>query len=108
MSKTQQRPTNLVQVTEELEVLPAVPAKKKLARSGMGRPKGAKNKHTAAIKEMITGALEKVGGEDYLVQQAEQNPVAFMGLISKIIPSELKNQLEGGFTVQVITGVPRE
>jgi hypothetical protein len=54
-----------------------------------GRKKGVVNKTTADIKEMINNALHLAGGEDYLVRQADENPVAFMGLIGKILPKQV-------------------
>lgn len=38
---------------------------------------------------MIVGALAGVGGTEYLMRQAEQNPVAFMGLVGKVLPLQL-------------------
>jgi hypothetical protein len=35
---------------------------------------------------MILGALDDAGGQDYLVEQARENPVAFMTLIGKVLP----------------------
>lgn len=70
--------------------------------------KGVPNKTTKALKDMILGALDQAGGEDYLLKQAKTNPGAFMQLIGKVLPTELKNQHEGGFTVHVTTGVPRD
>jgi hypothetical protein len=57
--------------------------------SGQGRPKGSKNKATKALKDMILGALSDVGGQQYLARQAEENPVAFMSLIGKVLPTTL-------------------
>jgi hypothetical protein len=54
-----------------------------------GRKKGVVNKTTADIKAMINNALYKAGGEDYLLRQADENPVAFMGLIGKILPKQV-------------------
>ncbi|NBW51501.1 MAG: hypothetical protein EB060_12035 [Proteobacteria bacterium] len=76
--------------------------------AGKGRPKGVPNKATGALKEMILGALSKVGGEEYLVRQAEENPTAFLSLIAKVLPTELKSSDPGGFLVRVVTGVPPE
>jgi hypothetical protein len=73
-----------------------------------GRRKGIPNKNTKALKDMILGALEKSGGEEYLVEQAQANPSAFMQLIGKVLPTELKNADAGGFVVHVTTGVPRD
>ena len=51
-----------------------------------GRQKGSTNKTTAELKEMILGALSEVGGQAYLVQQALDNPNAFMTLVGKVVP----------------------
>jgi hypothetical protein len=58
-------------------------------KAGPGRPKGLPNKQTAAIKDMIIGALDRAGGVDYLVEQSEKNPTAFMGLVGKVLPMQL-------------------
>jgi hypothetical protein len=68
-----------------------------------GRKKGVVNKTTADIKEMINNALHLAGGEDYLVRQADENPVAFMGLIGKILPKEIAAELSGNLTIASIT-----
>ena len=60
---------------------------------GKGRKKGSMNKTSAKVKEMILGALSDVGGKDYLVRQADENPVAFMSLLGKVLPSEIKADL---------------
>lgn len=78
-------------------------------RKGGGRKKGVPNKTTKALKDMILGALDEAGGQEYLVKQAKINPQAFMGLIGKVLPTELKGTGEGGsIIVQVTTGVPRD
>lgn len=69
-----------------------------LTNAGKGRPKGVPNKATAAIKDMITKALDKAGGVDYLVRQAEENPGPFMSLLGKVLPMQLTG--EGGGPVQ--------
>ena len=56
---------------------------------GPGRPKGSPNKVTGSMKEMILQAFEKAGGADWLAKQANENPVAFMGLLSKLLPSDI-------------------
>ncbi len=38
---------------------------------------------------MILGALDKCGGEQYLVEQASKNPVAFMALLGKVLPMQI-------------------
>lgn len=60
-------------------------------RAGPGRPKGAQNKLTKDVKAMILGALEKAGGERYLLKQSSENPTAFMTLVGKVLPLTLAN-----------------
>ena len=66
-----------------------------LTNRGRGRPKGAPNKNTQAIKDMLLASLDAVGGQSYFMRQAEENPNAYMSLIGKIIPAEVKNQITG-------------
>lgn len=60
-----------------------------LTNAGKGRPKGVPNKTTTALKEMILGALDKKGGVEYLVDQADKNPAAFLTLLGKVLPMQL-------------------
>lgn len=62
-----------------------------------GRPGGVANKITADIRKMIRGALDAAGGQEYLVQQASENPVAFMGLVGKIVPTDVKIEVKDPF-----------
>lgn len=55
-------------------------------REGSGRKKGTPNKFNADLKGMILGALNKKGGVEYLVKQADANPTAFLGLVGKVLP----------------------
>jgi len=61
-----------------------------------GRKKGVPNKITKALKEMILGALDEAGGQEYLKKQAIANPVAFMALLGKVLPAEIKGAGEKG------------
>lgn len=63
--------------------------------AGKGRVKGVPNKTTGKVKEMILAALDKKGGVDYLVEQADQNPVAFMALVGKVLPMQVTGE-DGG------------
>jgi hypothetical protein len=69
-------------------------ARQKGAPKTGGRCKGAPNKITNDLKQMILGALDDVGGQKYLARQAEENPVAFMGLIGKVLPTTLNATVE--------------
>ena len=63
--------------------------------AGKGRPKGAPNKMTKQLKEMILSALDRAGGESYLVRQADENPTAFLTLIGKVLPLQLAGDPDG-------------
>lgn len=89
------------------EVAPAPKPRPKPPAAGKGRPKGAVNKTSKALKDMILGALEKAGGESYLQRQADDNPTAFLSLIGRVLPTELKNQVEGSIQIVVSTGIER-
>ena len=60
---------------------------------GMGRKPGVPNRITASVKGMLLEALDEVGGKEYLILQARENPTAFLALIAKLIPSEVKAEL---------------
>lgn len=64
-------------------------------KRGPGRPKGSPNKVGADIKALVIGALEKAGGMDYLLAQSKANPVAFMGLVGKVLPLQVTG-VDGG------------
>ncbi|MES1993153.1 MAG: hypothetical protein V4457_06005 [Pseudomonadota bacterium] len=71
-----------------------------------GRRKGTPNKVTGDLREMILGALAGAGGEDYLRRQAKANPSAFMALIGRTLPKDIK--LGGGLKLEVnLVGVDR-
>lgn len=57
--------------------------------AGRGRPKGSPNKVTADVKAMVLEALNgahEQGGAAYLMQQAKDNPNAFLSLVGKVLP----------------------
>lgn len=73
----------------------------------MGRPKGALNKTTTMLKDAILQAAVAAGGKDgmvgYLTRQAEEEPVAFMGMLGKVLPLQVTG--EGGGPISItITG----
>jgi hypothetical protein len=37
---------------------------------------------------MILGALDDAGGQDYLAEQARENPIAFLTLLGRVLPRE--------------------
>ena len=56
----------------------------------MARTKGAIGKLNKDMKEVIHLAFERAGGVDYLVRQADANPKAFLSLIGRIVPNEVR------------------
>ena len=56
--------------------------------AGKGRPRGATNTMTRSLREMILGALDDAGGQDYLAEQAHKNPAAFLALVGRVLPRE--------------------
>jgi len=76
--------------------------------AGKGRPKGSQNKATKALKDMILGALDDAGGQDYLRRQSIENPTAFMTLIGKVLPMSINADVKGemGVTIKRFTPEP--
>lgn len=70
---------------------------------GAGRKKGVTNGDTAKLRLLILGALDQVGGQDYLARQAEENPGPFMALIGKVLPKEVAAEISGSLEIKSIT-----
>ncbi len=52
---------------------------------------------------MIEGALKAAGGQKYLTEQANKNPVAFMNLVAKVLPMQVQGQgANGEILVQIV------
>ena len=67
-----------------------------------GRKKGVTNKVNAEVKELIRGALDEAGGQAYLVQQAKDNPTAFLALVGKILPKDINAKIEGTISLEMV------
>jgi hypothetical protein len=69
-------------------------------KPGPGRPKGVPNKTTTQLKEAILAAAEESGGPEglvgYLKTLATTQPVAFAGLLGKVLPLTLQGSENGG------------
>lgn len=63
-----------------------------------GRTKGTPNKVTAELKDMILGALDDAGGQEYLVARAKdpRTSSAFLTLVGKALPLTIKGPGENG------------
>lgn len=44
---------------------------------------------------MLKASLSRVGGIEYLVEQANENPTAYMTMISKLLPKQVDMKVEG-------------
>lgn len=61
--------------------------KKGGARPCAGRPKGVPNKIGISFKNMIENAVNKLGGEDWLVSVGVSDPKAITSLMGKCMPT---------------------
>jgi hypothetical protein len=71
--------------------------------AGPGRPKGVRNKLTN-LRDAVLEAFDTVGGPAYLVQLAQgtqSDRAAFVGLVSKVLPTQINANVEGGVQVQL-------
>lgn len=68
-----------------------------------GRPKGVRNKLTN-LRDAVIEAFDRVGGVDYLVRLAEgtqSDRAAFVGLMNKVLPTQINQQVEGGIKLEL-------
>lgn len=83
-----------------------------LDRSKTGRSKGTPNKTTALLKDAILKAAELAGNRvdydgngglvAYLETQAIQNPGPFLALLGKVLPMQVKAEVEHGGQVGIV------
>lgn len=78
-----------------------------------GRKKGTPNKVNAELKDLILGALhkaDKAGGEAYLIQQAKDNPTAFLSLVGKVLPMTVAGDKDNPLktVVEISWGMSKE
>lgn len=70
---------------------------------GPGRAPGTKNKLTN-LRDAVLEAFDQVGGAAYLAQLAQgssSDRAAFVGLVSKVLPTQINANVEGGIQVQL-------
>lgn len=78
-------------------------------RPGSGRKKGSGNKTPSEVIEDIVLAYRKLGGIKYLVEIGEERPDLFIGLLGKVIPKNIKAEIDMKPQVKVIdlSGTPK-
>ena len=65
------------------------------------------NKVTADIKAMVLGALDRAGGEEYMLEQARSNPNAFLTRVGKVLPTQITGPNDGPVQVDAkYSGLP--
>ena len=71
--------------------------------AGPGRPRGVRNRLTN-LREAVLEAFDTVGGPEYLVRLAQgtqSDRAAFVGLVAKVLPTQINASVEGGISVQL-------
>jgi hypothetical protein len=70
---------------------------------GPGRPRNVKSRLTN-LREAVLEAFDQVGGAQYLARLAQgtsSDRAAFVGLVSKVLPTQINANVEGGIQVQL-------
>ena len=69
-----------------------------------GRQKGTPNKATASVKEALQLAFEGIGGTAKLQEWAQENPTKFFEIWSKLLPQEVKAELDhsGNINISIV------
>ena len=68
-----------------------------------GRPRGVRNRLTN-LRDAVLEAFDTVGGPEYLVKLAngtQSDRAAFVGLVSKVLPTQVNANVEGGVQIQL-------
>src|SRR5262245_40792478 len=82
-----------------------------LSQFGIGKQlktrAGIANKFSTDIRGMILQSLHELGGVEYLVKQGrKRNPAPYLSLINRIIPRDIRAEVQGQMLMSVISGVP--
>jgi hypothetical protein len=73
-----------------------------------GRKKGTPNKVSGDLRAMVLGALDRVGGQTYLEQQARENPQAFMTMVGRCLPKQVNLGGDLSLTLELVSPKNRE
>jgi hypothetical protein len=76
----------------------------KFGKGNPGKPKGAVNRTTKELKDMILKALDESGGVEYLVERANDPRTAssFLALIGKVLPMTVAGDKDNPLIVHTI------
>lgn len=79
----------------------------KFGKGNPGKPKGAVQKSTKQLKEMILKALEGAGGVQYLEDRARdpKTQSAFLSLIGKVLPMTIAGDSDNPIAITTIERV---
>lgn len=84
----------------------------KFKRGNNGRPKGAINKTTAAVKETVLRVFNELQGDPVhnLLSWAKGNPTEFYKIAAKLIPTDIKAEVNttDGSGIKVIFGKQKQ
>ena len=89
--------------TQKQKKLAVSPRSGAVLGPGPGRPPGVKTKLTN-LRDAVLEAFDQVGGAQYLAKLAEGNSsdrAAFVGLVAKVLPTQINANVEGGIQVQL-------
>jgi hypothetical protein len=67
-----------------------------------GRVAGTPNKVTKAVRDLVVEALHEVGGKEWLIKLAKDDPKTFCGLIGRVIPLQVDGSLDTSITFKTV------
>lgn len=71
--------------------------------AGPGRPRGVRSK-LLSVRDAVLEAFDQVGGVEYLVKLAngtQSDRAAFVGLMNKVLPTQINQQVDGGIRLEL-------
>ena len=71
--------------------------------AGPGRPKGQKSR-LINLRDAVLEAFDQVGGVQYLAKLAQgtqSDRAAFVGLVSKVLPTQINQTVDGGIRLEL-------
>ena len=73
-----------------------------------GRQRGTPNKISGTVREMVLEALAEKGGTEWLKEQMDWNPAAYMALLGKVLPMQVTGAQEGPLVIRWSDGTEQE